>query len=1129
MKKNYEKKRTNRIPSSVLKLVLTMKLTLILICGFGLFSSLAENTYAQATKLSLNLKDASIKDVLLYIEDHSEFSFMYDNNEVDVNRKVNIKVKDETIGSIINQLFTNEPITTQTVGKHIIIIPQNRPAEKFANQQQQQKTVSGKITDSSGVPLPGVTVVVKGTTNGTVSDAGGNYSLSNISDDAILQFSFVGMRSKEMAVSGKSSIDIIMEEDAIGIEEVVAIGYGTMKKSDLTGAVASVSEEVLQSRPVSSFEDAIKGRTSGVQIRQTGGDLAGDFTISIRGIGSVTGSNNPLIVVDGVPLFSSSFSTINPKDIQSIDILKDASATAIYGARAANGVLIITTKKGQKGKTRLTFDADFGIEEITKNYDVMNTEQQRQLFLAAFTNSSRSTDVYDDPDNEIWQIDTDWQKLGTRTAFRQNYNLGFSGGTEKTDYSGSLSYLDREGTLLNTDLQSWSLRINVNSEINDWLKLSTNLTGSHQKQNVAQNDSWGSNGFRSFVYQHSYTEAYDENGELTAVNSTAAPYFGANENPLINLLLPTRERDLSRILGNAKLDITLKKGLILSGNFGSDILSGYNYTYLPVYSIGRYSRTEGSVTVGSYQQINWVGDLTLDYQTKIDNHEIKALAGFSAQQYIAKSSSTTGTGTIDNSLNQLSNQTDFSASSSDVTAGLLSTFVRLNYNFANKYLVTGTVRRDGSSKFGSDNRYGIFPSASFAWRISEESFFQSNKLIDDLKLRTSYGLTGNQNIGDFAFISKSESANYIFGNDTSVGNAASNIGTSDLKWEATVQFDAGIDISLFNGRIYSSLDYYNKKSKDLLVSVPLPMTSGVSEDLTVNLGSLKNSGFEFSINTKNIAQRQFSWTTNFNISYNKNKVLDIGTNSLGEPLEIQGTSISLSSQSPNLTRAGHVVGGFYMYQYIGNWQLGEEEEAAAWYSGAVPGDPKYADLNNNGELDEEDKAFVGSPHPKFFGGIDNTFSHKQFSLSFLIEFAGGYKLYNTARNLFSRGVPFVQNFAEVADFWTEDNPTNKNPRPSQGGTTTTLATMVSTRYLEDAAYLKLKNVRLSYDLPPRLLNQKIFSSARVTLTGTNIITLTNYLGLDPEASSQSSLLSAGMDFTPYPPTRLVSLAVQLTF
>ncbi len=992
----------------------------------------------------------------------------------------------------------------------------------------QDISITGKVTDQESDELiPGVNVVVKGTTIGTVTGIDGSYRIAVSEEAETLVFSSVGYLTEEIPIGNQTTIDVALSQDIKSLSEVVVVGYGTQKKADVTGSVANVSEEVLQSRPVATFGDALQGRTSGVQIRQSGGDLNGKFSISIRGVGSVTGSNDPLIVVDGVPLYSTDFSTINPQDIASIDILKDASATAIYGARAANGVVIISTKKGQAGKTQFTFNTDLGFENITRRYDVMSTEQQRLLFVEGFKNSNRDVSVYDDPANPAWQIDTDWQELGARTAFRQNYNFGFSGGSEKTRFSGSASYLNREGTLINSDLKSWSVRLNVNSEINEWLKLSTNLTGSHQIQNFQNNDSWGANGFRSLVYHHSFTPAYDDEGNLAAVNTTAAPYFGANENPLIDILLPTRKDNVTRILGNTKLDINLMDGLVLSGNLGGDLVLGDGYTFLPVYEIGRYSRPEGSVTVPTSQQINWVSDVTLNYDKTINRHAIKALVGFSAQQFLSKMSSTTGTGTVDNALNQLANQTNFNATGTDISAGLASTFLRLNYGYNDRYLLTATVRRDGSSKFGPDKRYGVFPSASVAWRISEEGFLQSSALIDDLKLRASYGLTGNQNIGDFAFITRAGAAPYVFGNGVVVGNAPQNIGNPNLQWETTKQFDVGIDLSLLEGRIYTTLDFYDKQSEDLLVSTPIPLTSGVAQDPIVNLGSVKNTGIEFSVFSRNITGI-LSWTTDFNISYNKNEVLDIGTNSIGEPLEIPGELIPLSNQPANLTRVGNAVGGFYMYQFDGIWQLGQEDEALQW-SGALPGDPRYADLNGNGVLDVGDKTFVGSPHPKFFGGMDNTVSYKNLSLSVFLNFATGYQVYNTARNLFARGVPFVQNFAEVADFWTPDNPSNTVPRPSQGGNTTTLATLVSTRFLEDADFLRVKNVRLSYNFPAAMFSGKIIQGAQLTVSGTNLFTFTKYSGLDPEASSRTSLLSAGIDYTPYPNTRLISLGARVSF
>ena len=1016
----------------------------------------------------------------------------------------------------------SSPETSSTTGESV----SPRGSEKAAIED---KTITGTVTGTdTNEPLPGVSVVIKGTTRGTTTNGNGEFVLEVPETASTLIFSFVGYVTQEVAVGNQSRITVQMNVDNKSLEEVVVVGYGTQKKSDLTGAVSSISESQIQSRPVTGFNDALQGRSSGVQVRQSGGDLSGKFSISIRGTGSVTGNNDPLIVVDGVPLFSSSFSTINPQDIASMDILKDASATAIYGARAANGVVLITTKQGKSGKATFNFNTDVGFEQITRRYDVMSTEEQRLLFVEGFKNANRDLSTYNDPANAVWKTDTDWQDLGTRTGFRQNYNLGFSGGNDRNLYSGSVSYLNRKGVLINTDLQSWSLRLNVQSKVNDWITITSNLSGSHQTQNVQVNDSWGASGYRGLVYNHSYTKPYDEFGNLSATNTTAAPFFGANDNPLIDLILPTRQNSITRILGNMKVDFQLTKDLKLSANAGADLVNGGDYNYSPVYNIGIYSRPEGITTENSSKEINWVSDAYLTYDKNIENHALNVVGGVSVQQFYNKDYSVTGRGTIDNALDQLSNQTSFIATGSTVVPGLASGFMRVNYGFKGKYLMTATVRRDGSSRFGPENKFGTFPSASLAWRVSEEDFMKSSSVFNDLKLRASYGLTGNQNIGNFAFITRAVAATYVSGNTVTLGNAPQNIGNPNLKWETSKQFDVGLDVSLLGGRISSTIDFYSKQSQDLLVSTPIALTSGVGVNPILNIGSLKNSGVEFAITSHNVRKSRFSWDTDFNITYNVNKVLDIGSNSIGNPLAIPGELIPLSNQPTNLTRAGYPVGAFYMYEFAGIWQLGEEEAARKW-ANAVPGDPRYTDQNGNGLFDEGDKMYVGNPNPKLFGGMDNSITYGNFSLSVFLNFSAGNKVYNTARNLFSRSVPFVQNFAEVTDFWTPTNPSNAVPRPSQGGNTTTLATMVSTRFLENADFIRVKNVSLTYNLPPRLLSGVALQRAQIMVSGTNLLTFTKYTGLDPEASSRTSLLSSGIDYTPYPLTRMFSLSLKANF
>lgn len=1074
------------------------------------------------SQISLSLKNKPIKEIIKEIERQSDYRFFYSNDFTDLNVRKDIEVKNESIANTLKTLFTNSSVSWEEKENKTIVLT---PRESNSSTTQPVK-INGIITDKHGEPVIGANVMEKGTTNGIITDVDGNFALNLSGKSAILIVTYIGYIPQEISVGNKTSFSITLQEDTQTLEEVVVVGYGTQRRKDLTGSVGSLNAADLQSKAAPSVAGSLQGKMSGVMIQETGGDLSGRFKFSIRGTGSVTGSNDPLIVMDGIPLFNSDLSTLNTKDILSVDILKDASASAIYGARASNGVVIITTKRGQTGKPTVSFSMDIGFENIAKRYDVLTTDQQRKLFVEAFKNTNRNPQVYENTSNPVWQIDTDWQDLGTRTGIRHNYNLSVTGGSETNKYAISGSYARRVGIMKNSDLDEFFLRANNDMSIGDKLKISTSIGSAFQHQNKLNNDSWGSGAYQRLISSHSYLPAYDENGDIFAVSSAADPYFGENSNPLIDQLMNVNKENASRIMGNIKVDYNILNELVFTANAGADLGYTNGYRYLPVYHIGRYTRTEGSTTNTSRETLNWVTDATLQYSKRWKLHSISALAGVSAQQHVLKNTSTTGTGTIDNSLDQLSNQTNFTATGTSVTSSLFSTFVRLNYGFKDRYLLTGTVRRDGSSKFGPDKRYGIFPSISGAWRISDEVFFRDLSYLSNLKLRVGYGVTGNQDIGDFAYVTRAGASPYVWGNSMVVGNSSINMGNPRLQWESANQFNIGLDASFVKDRFSFVLDFYDKKSEDLLIRTPIPYIAAVTENPYVNLGSLQNRGVELTINTHNLTGK-FSWSTNFNISYNKNKVLDIGTNALGEPLQIPGDNISLPNDFANLTKEGHPVGAFYMYQFDGIWQKNEADEAALF--GAVPGDPKFVDRNNSKSLDTEDKDFVGSPIPTYFGGLNNTFSYGPFTLNVFFNFAGGNKIYHAMRNLNARAVPFNQQLAEVADFWTEDNPSNKIPRASQGGNTTFLATRVSTNYLEDGKYLRLKNVSLSYDLPRNFLSKMNISDATVSISGTNLVTFTNYTGLDPEASSTESLLSGGLDYTPYPSTRFYSFSLQLSF
>lgn len=1108
------------------QLLLRMKLTFILV----LIACLQVSAGSYAQRITLSEKNASLQKIFQEVKKQTGYSFLYSTEVIRQARKVDIDVRDASIEYVLRICFANQVLTWEMEGKTIIIKP--RAAETTPRNDDataiQAAQIKGQVTGQDGTPLSNATISLKGTNKSWVSAADGSFDINTPESSGILVVSYVGYISQEVpfkASSGYLSVKMVAADNVS--EDIVLVGYSKSRKQDLTGAVSSVREKDLQSRPVASFQDALVGRASGVNVSQTGGNLDGKFNIVIRGAGAITTSSGPLIIVDGVTTTGSSLNAINPKDIVSIDVLKDASATSIYGAQASNGVLLITTRRGKAGKTLVTFNTELGSESISKMYKVLSTEQQRRLFVEAFKNSGRNTTAYENPADAVWQTDNNWQELATRSALRQNYNIQVSGGDAKSRFAVSGGFLKREGVLKNTDITDFFLRANNDINVGSKLKITSSFMTTYQIYNQPQreNDIFNSGGlYERLVSQHSYNPAFDAEGNLAGVQTAADPYFGASSNPLIPLYLFKNQSKNTKILASLKLDYEIVKGLTLSGSSGVDLALQNINTYTPTYSIGLNKQDYGIATAGSVQQYNWVTDITLEYQKTIGLHAAKLLVGASAQQQRYVSTNTEGWGTTDNSLDQLANQQNFSAKSSDITSGLASTFARLNYGFDERYLLTATVRRDGSSKFGSANRYGVFPSASVAWRIAREDFFKV-AAINDLKLRVSYGLTGNQNIGDFGFLSQVTAANYVYGNTTAGGNVPGNISNPALQWESAKQLDAGIDISLFGSRLNLTLDYYQKKSENLLINIPMPLTSGVTSQAT-NFGAIKNNGVEFAVNSRNLTGN-FSWTTDFNIAYNKNRVLNAGTNSVGGELTIPGTTLSLPNDFVNLTAAGYPVGAFNMYRFIGIWQQSDQQEAAA--AGAVPGDVRYADLNKNGILDPGDKEYVGSPQPTYYGGLNNTWSYKKFSLNVFINFSGGNKLYNTMRNLNARAVPFNQQLAEVADFWTPDNPSNSVPRPSQGGNTTFLATRVSTRFLEDAGFARLKNISLAYELSPSLLDRLKLQHARIAISCINAITITKYKGLDPEASSSGNLLSAGQDITPYPPTRQFNLSVSLTF
>lgn len=1129
MKKKYEWGISRK--GVLKKMMLMTKLTTFLVLVLSL--NVAASVYSQNTKLNLDLKQTSIKEVLLQIESQSDFRFIYENEKLNLDKKISIQMSNESIDKVLKKLFEDEGVNYTITASNLIII---KPANSFAaGQIQQERTISGKVTDSSGSPLPGVTVVVKGTTQGTITDGDGDYTISSVPGDGTLVYSFVGMKSQEIAVAGNTSIDVVMAEDAIGIEEVVAVGYGTQERGRLTDAISSVSASKIENLSIPSLEYALQGQAAGVQVRQRSGDLRGDFSIKIRGVNSASG-NDPLYVVDGIPLFTGALSNFNPDDIASIDILKGASAAAIYGARAANGVVIVTTKSGKNVEgTKIEITAETGIQEPSRLIPMMNSEELYNFWLAVGNPKWTYSPEFSDPDfmvtdnegNFLYpKEDNDWQKLMTQTAPWQKYSINASGREGNTNFNISGSYTNREGIIITTKLEQATFRANIDHQLNNKIRIEASTFGSSQWGNLQRsNNIWAEGGFRPAIISRPWLPLKDDDGNINYIPHRKGAYFGGiSKNPVAWIMNQDRDNKQHRFLGNMQVKYNIIDDLVFNVNVGTDLSFQDNSVWLPPRPVDRaWPRKFGSLSISKIKTINLLNDYTLTYNKDFGKHSLTTLLGASYQKFSFENIGINAQGSEDGDAKALDNQTEVTSfSGRSVDTGLIGYFFRLNYSYKNKYMATATVRRDGSSKFGPGNKYGTFPSASLAWRLSEEDFIKDIGIIHDLKLRASYGLTGSQNIGNFNFLTTLNSGHTVWGNAIHPNLIPNKFGNTELQWETLKQFNFGLDLSLLEGKIAFIADYYKKRSEDLLVDSPIPYTAGTtSTSIGLNLGSIQNEGVEFTLNTINV-NREIVWNTNFNISYNKNTVIDIGLDANGEPNRIFGSGTGPYG-SMNITTANHELGAFYGWIFDGIWQLGEEEEAAKY--GLSPGDIKLRDLNDDGAITkEDDRDFLGSPYPSWFGGITNNISYKNLSLSVLFNYQWGNKVFNSERCFTTHTDVNFAKRKEMVNAWTPDNPTNKLPKAGGKGNTLN----GSSFNLEDASFLRLQNIALTYKVPRSLLTRLPFSSASISAIGTNLKIWTRYSGYDPETESGNTL-SPGLDITPFPMSRSYMFKLILGF
>jgi TonB-dependent starch-binding outer membrane protein SusC len=1167
------------------KLFLTMKLTTLL-CLFAVIHATA--TTSEAQKISFQKKGATLLEVLQSIQQQTDYFYVCDLEMVRKASKISINMKRAEVDDVLTEAFKDQSLT-YTIHDRTIVVKskqQNQPsgqpglllldrrysvsepelqkqiAQRFnlaERIEKTDKTLRGRITDEKGEVLPGVNIVLKGTQQGTVTNVEGRYEISVPNDNTILVFSFVGFVSKELAVGGRTELDVSLKPDETALEEVVVIGYGEVNRRDLTGSVGSASVDDMIKAPVPSFADALAGRVAGVQVSSNDGQPGTLPNIVIRGANSLTQDNSPLYVIDGFPIENNDNGAINPADIESIDILKDASATAIYGARGANGVIIITTKRGKTGAPVISYNGYYGIQKDIKRIKVMDPYEFVKLQIEKNSNTveslylsgqGRTLEDY----RNIKGID--WYEKVLQRAPMQNHNLSISGGQAKNKYSISGSYLGQDGIFKNTGFNRYQARITLDQEINSRLKLGLNTNYSYTREFGAIATANGGSLTANLMYSiWSYrpilttsADAGDIDYEDELSDPVHNPTTDYRTNPLLQLENELRERHANNMLSNFYTEYRILDGLRLrvTGGIGLNNLqiNAFNNSKTRTGGPG-YPQSLGPNGSQTFQKVaNLTNENTLTWSKAFNKiHHLNVVAGYTQQTGRTSSFGATSVqiSNEDLGLEGMDEGTPRTIQSQGSLWSLQSFLARINYDFRSKYLLTMSMRTDGSSKFESHHRWGYFPSVGLAYRIKDEGFLKDMKFVDDAKLRVSYGATGNNRITDFAYLSSigtSNSSGYSFGNSVpSRGTFASGLGNPNLKWETTKQFNTGLDVKLWHERLSITADFYWKRTDDLLLNAQLPYVTGYNTAFK-NIGSISNKGIEFSVNTINFSRSHFKWQSNFNISFNRSKVLALTEN---QEALTSTTSAVWNGNPVYIAKIGQPAALLYgvvfdgVYQYAdfnklenGTYVLKDGIAANGGTRSQIqPGHAKYRDINNDGLISLLDYTIIGNPNPDFIGGFNNNFEYKGFDLNVFLQFSQGNDVINANKIPFEYGYNVSNNtnqYASYADRWTPENPTSNIPRVEGYGTR-----IYSSQLVEDASFLRLKTFSLGYSLSPKVSKSLKMKSLRVYVSAQNVFTWTSYTGLDPEVSTRHTTLTPGFDYSPYPRVKTIILGLSTTF
>ena len=1010
----------------------------------------------------------------------------------------------------------------------------NAPDEQL----QQGKKIKGVVRDETGEPIIGANVIEKGTSNGLITDLDGAFSLE-VKPGSTLVISYIGYISQEIPITDNTTtLNIKLVEDSNTLDEVVVVGYGTMKKSDLTGSVSSFRKKDMNQGVNSSLSGLLQGKAAGVQVTQASAEPGGGITIQVRGAGSVNAESGPLYVVDGLPIETSNvvsgsgngmpgmrvarspISNINPADIESIEILKDASATAIYGARGANGVVLVTTKKGASGKMKVNYSGFVGMQVKKDMIEVLNAEDYKRILneiqATPGSNVSDSEIV-----GEIQDGGTDWQNEMLRTAVVQSHSLSFTGGTEKTKFFTSLNYFDQDGIMKNTNYKRYDGRVNLDYK-EDRFNFGTNITASYTHDDIVP-IGFSTNEEGSALYA---ARGFDPTLRTFNDDGTYQTSSLINlDNPLALLNGKTSKTSTYRTLGTAFLEYTILKGWTVKANLGFDYINSRRDSYVSeITKSGKAKSGIASILTGT--RSNYLTEFTTNYNRDLPhNSSINAMAGFTYQKFSYNSFDGNGSGfPVDEIMTNNMGMADpslYGMGSSKNNNKLMSYIGRVNYNMFDVLLFTATLRIDGSSRFGKNNRFGYFPSGAVAWKLHQHDFIKNLNVFSNLKARASFGRTGNQDIGNFlSIVTYGTGAKMVLDGKPVVSFGPQRIANPDLKWETTEQINVGLDMGFFDNRLSVSLDYFQKNTFDMLFNKPIPASTGYTS-IMQNVGNIRNRGFELTLDSRNFVGA-FTWNTSLNLSTLKNKVTD-----LSGLAEIIHGDAGQSTSDFAIIREGEALNSFFGYQTAGIWQSEEEIQAADLKYAVKPGDVHYVDQNGDGVINSEDRVVLGKSIPSFTFGLTNELSYKNFTLNFFIDGATGFKILNNA--IVETLYPVSHRRNRLAEpylnRWTEDNPSNKWPSfvnlaGRQGGKG------VCDLSVEDGSYIRLQTVQLSYNVP--LKSNKIFSKLGFYILGQNLLTLTGYSGQDPTLNSNGNS-TLKVDFNAYPSYRTFSFGVEIGF